>query len=191
MFLAELYMPPLITVPQATARISSIASHLSNSLDSSKTGQELNAQAAMVAGTSRPPITCHILDTTTGTPAPDVSCTLTLTGVPNDKRTDDNHIEASFNALTNDDGRVTAWKPSVDGSQAAKQDLDRVLNKTQEMHWRITFEIGTYYKAKEITPFFNKVDVHFVTGGKGQEGREHYHVPLLVGPFNYTTYRGS
>jgi 5-hydroxyisourate hydrolase len=54
--------------------------------------------------------------------------------------------------------------------------------------YRLTFDTGAYFAARRVTTFYPEVDVVFeVAGGDG----EHYHVPLLVSPFGYSTYRGS
>ena len=52
--------------------------------------------------------------------------------------------------------------------------------------YRLTFATGDYYAASGTATFFPEVDLVFeVTGA------EHYHVPLLLSPFAYSTYRGS
>jgi 5-hydroxyisourate hydrolase len=71
-------------------------------------------------------------------------------------------------ARTNADGRV---KPL----------LDRVVDGVYE----IIFSVGDYY-GSEDTPFLGEVVVRF-----GATNGRDYHVPLLVSPFGYTTYRGS
>ena len=52
--------------------------------------------------------------------------------------------------------------------------------------YRITFASGAYFAARGTASFYPEVTVTFeMTGG------EHYHVPLLLSPFAYSTYRGS
>lgn len=53
--------------------------------------------------------------------------------------------------------------------------------------WRLAFDTQGYFG--EGRAFFPQVEVRFFVDS-GEEGR-HVHVPLLVGPFSYTTYRGS
>jgi hydroxyisourate hydrolase len=54
--------------------------------------------------------------------------------------------------------------------------------------YRLTFDIGTYFRAQGIsTPFFPEAKVVFVI----RDPAEHYHVPLLISPFGYSTYRGT
>ncbi|KAF2095549.1 Hydroxyisourate hydrolase [Rhizodiscina lignyota] len=137
-----------------------------------------------MAAPKRPPITCHILDTTTGTPAPNVSVTLTLIEPLKSTSSLISAENTLFISQTNSDGRVESWTTTT-------ASLEELLSKQDELLWNITFEIGEYYRQKEIRPFFPKVEIQFITGGEGQEGRSHYHIPLLVGPYSYTTYRGS
>jgi len=51
--------------------------------------------------------------------------------------------------------------------------------------YRLTFDTGTYHR--DVESFFPEVQVIFKLG----DAREHVHVPLLVSPFGYTTYRGT
>ncbi|KAF1811874.1 Hydroxyisourate hydrolase [Eremomyces bilateralis CBS 781.70] len=124
----------------------------------------------------RPPITCHILDTTTGRPAPSIPTTLTsLTATP-----------LTYTALTNPDGRVTAWTPAP-ATPDLRTTFDKFAAAGAPTLWEVRFETGAYFEGKGVSPFFPEVTVRFQVGEYG----EHYHVPLLVGPFTYTTYRGS
>jgi 5-hydroxyisourate hydrolase len=53
--------------------------------------------------------------------------------------------------------------------------------------YRITFATGEYFQARGIASFYPEVTVTFEMTGHA----EHYHVPLLLSPFAYSTYRGS
>jgi 5-hydroxyisourate hydrolase len=53
--------------------------------------------------------------------------------------------------------------------------------------YRITFGSGAYFEARGTTSFYPEVTVTFEMTGEGG----HYHVPLLLSPFAYSTYRGS
>jgi 5-hydroxyisourate hydrolase len=53
--------------------------------------------------------------------------------------------------------------------------------------WRLTFETGAYFWAAGVTAFHPTISVTFDVADAAQ----HHHVPLLVSPFGYTTYRGS
>merc|ERR1712150_186488 len=111
------------------------------------------------------PLTTHILDTAQGTPARNVSIELFL----EDGKGQWNLI-ASGN--TNNDGRCPGLL-------------------TQEHFvagiYKITFDTGSYFKQNNQKGFYPFVDVHFEI----ERPNEHYHVPLLLSPFGYSTYRGS
>ena len=53
--------------------------------------------------------------------------------------------------------------------------------------YRLTFDTGAYFRGVGETGFYPEVSVTFVVRDAG----EHYHVPLLLSPFGYSTYRGS
>lgn len=53
--------------------------------------------------------------------------------------------------------------------------------------YRITFETGEYFSARGQVTFFPRVSVDFTV----ECGEEHYHVPLLLSPYAFSTYRGS
>jgi 5-hydroxyisourate hydrolase len=53
--------------------------------------------------------------------------------------------------------------------------------------YRITFGSGAYFEARGMPSFYPEVTVTFEIAGQGG----HYHVPLLLSPFAYSTYRGS
>ncbi|KAK8177904.1 transthyretin domain protein [Phyllosticta citrichinensis] len=115
----------------------------------------------------RPPITCHVLDTTTGRPAAGLPVTLSLLS-PSSK-------SLQLSATTNGDGRGTSTQQQH--QQEAKDELVFALR----------FETRAYWESRGVAAFFPEVEVRFVVRARD----EHYHVPLLLGPFNYTTYRGS
>jgi 5-hydroxyisourate hydrolase len=53
--------------------------------------------------------------------------------------------------------------------------------------YRLTFEVGEYFGAAGVDTFYPSVQVTFEV----RDAAQHYHVPLLVSPFGYSTYRGS
>lgn len=118
-------------------------------------------------------ITCHILDTVIGKPAGQVKCTLfRLHGV---------RTEEISTATTDNDGRVTNW------------DKDLTLIKTGDGKvaagsYKIKFDTGEYLaKSNEGQAFFPFVEVVFNI----QNPDSHYHIPLLLSNYSYSTYRGS
>jgi len=109
-------------------------------------------------------ITTHVLDTSLGKPAVAVSVALAVL--------EDGSFVELGRALTDPDGRV-------------KQLLgDRALTPGL---YRLRFETGAHYRATGQDSFYERVELQFhVT-----DASQHYHVPLLLSPFGYSTYRGS
>ena len=134
---------------------------------------------------TRPPITCHILDTLTGLPAANIPVTVELLApAPS--------TPIAFTAVTNNDGRVPGWSTT---SPKDMQALFETFEQAQDLKWVARFDVEAYFKEKGIKPFFPEVEIRFLTHGFGAdangEERGHWHVPLLLGPYSYTTYRGS
>nr|WP_246256288.1 hydroxyisourate hydrolase [Isoptericola halotolerans] len=106
-------------------------------------------------------MTTHVLDATTGAPAAGV------------------HVE-----LTDQQGRrVDAGTTDADGRAALGPEL------LPAGRYDLTFATGTYFGAREVETFYPEVTVSFVV--EADAGDRHYHVPLLLSPFAYSTYRGS
>ncbi|MBD1557151.1 hydroxyisourate hydrolase [Vibrio sp. S9_S30] len=114
-------------------------------------------------------LTTHILDTTHGTPAKHVQIAL--------YRRVGNDSELIKSVQTNNDGRTDS--PMLEG-EAFKSG-----------QYELVFQVAQYYREQgfdlEETPFLEDVIIRF---GLNDEN-SHYHVPLLVSPFGYSTYRGS
>jgi 5-hydroxyisourate hydrolase len=111
-------------------------------------------------------ITTHILDISRGRPASDVPVYLEMRGADGNWR--------SLGAGTTDtDGRVRDLLP---------EDFD-----LQAGLYRLSFETGVYFEAQGLKSFYPHVVVAFQV----DDARQHYHVPLLLSPFGYSTYRGS
>ncbi|XP_078684062.1 5-hydroxyisourate hydrolase-like isoform X3 [Branchiostoma floridae x Branchiostoma belcheri] len=112
------------------------------------------------------PITTHILDTSLGRPAADVPIKLYRRG----ERLGQEWTQVS-SGQTNSDGRCNG-----------------LLNSLEAGVYKITFETGTYFNKNGIRQYFYPyVDIVFEIHDPSQ----HYHVPLLLNPFGYSTYRGS
>jgi 5-hydroxyisourate hydrolase len=127
----------------------------------------------------RPFITCHVLDTVAGRPGAGINVTLKLLSP----------AEASsgqWTATTNSDGRVPVWNSSSStGVNDVVAKVKGSLEEGENMVWSLTFETEAYFgKGKTFWP---EVELKFAA--KREE--EHYHVPLLLGPWSFTTYRGS
>ncbi|KAF2762508.1 Hydroxyisourate hydrolase [Pseudovirgaria hyperparasitica] len=179
--------PASIATP--SDRIQALTRHLSHSqsqhnnpLDSPSeqtTSSTPPSSSEATMATARPPITCHVLDTTTGRPGAGIEVTLTC-------HSPQAAVSGIFSATTNSDGRVTAWTQTP--AQSPPVELQEIYERVPEdTLWTLTFTTGPYYAQKGIKPFFPEVDLKFMVRKKA----EHYHVPLLLGPYNYTTYRGS
>jgi 5-hydroxyisourate hydrolase len=109
------------------------------------------------------PITTHVLDISRGRPAAGVPVAL--------ERAVDSDWQPVGHGTTDGDGRVSDLQSSAPGPG----------------RYRLTFDTGAYFGAVGDTGFYPEVSVTFVVG----DGEEHYHVPLLLSPFGYSTYRGS
>lgn len=89
-------------------------------------------------------------------------------------------------ATTNHDGRVPNWTSSASTEiNDVVAQVKGSLKEGEQMVWSLNFETEAYYgKGKTFWP---EVELRFAA----QVGEEHYHVPLLLGPWSFTTYRGS
>ncbi|KAF2089245.1 Hydroxyisourate hydrolase [Saccharata proteae CBS 121410] len=141
----------------------------------------------------KPPITCHVLDTTTGRPARAIPVTLTLLSPLGPS--------APLTAVTNADGRVTAWSGD-EGPDAAERTLEELFREQAEremgagaeeaeMVWALRLDVKAFWRGRGVRAFFEEVEVRFVVRGGDVKGGERFHVPVLLGPFSYSTYRGS
>lgn len=106
-------------------------------------------------------LSTHVLDTAHGCPAAGVALEL-LSG----------ESASLFTGVTDADGRCPGLPPLEPG------------------RYRLTFAVADYFRGKGVTladpPFLDVVGIDF-----GIADASHYHVPLLVSPFSYSTYRGS
>jgi 5-hydroxyisourate hydrolase len=109
-------------------------------------------------------ITSHVLDTSLGKPAAAVSVSLALL--------EDGAFVELGRGDTDQDGRIKGLL----GSNALTVGL-----------YRLRFETGAHYRAAGQDSFYERVEIQFHVADPNQ----HYHVPLLLSPFGYTTYRGS
>ncbi len=110
-------------------------------------------------------ITTHILDTTLGKPAQGVSIVLEqLTGAK--------EWRELGSGKTNSDGRL----PNL-----LSADI-----KLEPGIYHLIFDTASYFKTQAVKGFYPEVTITFeITDAS------HYHVPLLLNPFGYSTYRGS
>lgn len=106
-------------------------------------------------------ITTHVLDTARGRPAAGLSIRL------------ERGAEVLGRGETDADGRLRTLLP-VDAALEAGA-------------YRLVFDTGAWFAAQGVDAFYPEVSVDFTV----QDGGQHYHVPLLLSPFGYSTYRGS
>src|SRR5271170_3221555 len=130
-----------------------------------RTTQNHAAAPGEIAGLMSSPVTTHVLDISIGRPAQGVAVTLLLQTAGTEWK----EIARGVTAL---DGRLANLLPS---------------NTLATGNYRLRFETGAYFAARQSAAFYPFVEVTFAVIDAGQ----HYHVPLLVSPYGYTTYRGS
>jgi 5-hydroxyisourate hydrolase len=111
-------------------------------------------------------ISTHVLDTSRGGPANGVHVRLEFQNI-------DESWSQLAEAWTDEDGRV---KPFFL--------VATVLNAGS---YRLVFDTEAYFSAYDIDSFYPQVIVTF----KIEDSPQHYHVPLLLSPYGYSTYRGS
>jgi len=81
------------------------------------------------------------------------------------------------------EGKITVGVTDVDGRVTKWQDAFEL----QSGKYRIEFEVEAYFAEKQSASFYEDVHISF----RVQDTSEHYHVPLLLSAFGYSTYRGS
>ncbi len=110
-------------------------------------------------------ITTHVLDTSRGQPAGGVVVTLEFE--------DNSGWRQIGMGVTDADGRARELLPDGYAPSAGV--------------YRLTFGTKSYFAAQKIEAFYREVVIVFTINDPAQ----HYHVPLLLSPFGYSTYRGS
>ncbi len=111
-------------------------------------------------------ITTHVLDTSTGLPGAAILVVL-------ERKTHSAGWQKIAEGITNAEGRLNDL---LSPSEAFLPGL-----------YRLIFETGPHFLLQDQEGFFPQVSIMFVV----KDPVEHYHVPLLLSPFGYTTYRGS
>ena len=106
-------------------------------------------------------LSTHVLDTAVGRPAQGIRVTLESAG------------DVVGSGVTDADGRV--------------RDLHKNTASLSQGTYTLTFYVADYFSKAGREFFFHEIVVNFRIGADA----EHYHVPLLLSPFGYSTYRGS
>lgn len=112
------------------------------------------------------PITSHVLDLSRGQPAAGLAVTLAIREANLDWK-------ILGTATTDADGRVKNLLPDHFPLQPGT--------------YRIHFDVSSYFHAQKIESFYPEASVVFTV----RDPAAHYHIPLLLSPYGYTTYRGS
>jgi 5-hydroxyisourate hydrolase len=110
-------------------------------------------------------ITTHVLDTSRGTPAAGVAVTL-------ERQVAADQWQPVAAGETDADGRLRTLTSGADAAAGV---------------YRLVFDTAGYFGSHGERTFYPRVSICFETA----DTQPHYHVPLLVSPFGYTTYRGS
>ena len=110
-------------------------------------------------------ITSHVLDVALGRPAAGVRVQLEVA--------EGSAWRRLAEAVTDSNGRVA--------------DLLGGSTPTESRTYRLTFDTGAYFAATNRSCFYPRVEIIFQVSAPG----EHHHVPLLMAPYGYSTYRGS
>ena len=113
-------------------------------------------------------ISTHVLDASLGTPAAGVSVTLS---------------------------RLAGSWLDVESGATDAEGRHRFVADTPAGTYCLTFGTGAYFTARAVAAFYPEVAVTFTipepADGATAGGTGHFHVPLLLSPFAYSTYRGS
>jgi 5-hydroxyisourate hydrolase len=116
------------------------------------------------------PITTHVLDTSLGRPASGVRVVLERGGKSSE-------WQVVGHGETDADGRLRSL-------MAEQAPLEAGL-------YRLLFDTRRYFEGRGVRAFYPSVIITFEVAEEEAKHAAHYHVPLLLSPFGYTTYRGS
>ncbi|KAI7850203.1 hypothetical protein BDC45DRAFT_518764 [Circinella umbellata] len=116
--------------------------------------------------TQKSPITCHVLVASVGKPGQHVSVKI-------EKIDESGSFTTLSTSETNDDGRCPNLLP--------------VDYKAEKGIYRVTFETKEFFARLGEKCFYPYVQIVFEL----EHPEQHYHIPLLISPYSYTTYRGS
>lgn len=121
--------------------------------------------ASQLALAAENPLSVHVLNLQDGLPSADITVTL--------EKQDGEDWKLLNTGLTNKQGRIPALYPE-------NKPLEKGI-------YRVTFETGKWFKQNKSETFFPEVPVIFTVDGSVP----HYHIPLLLSPYGYSTYRGN
>ena len=125
----------------------------------------LLGSSTLAGAADRNPLSVHVLDLQSGQPTAGIQVTL-------EQRQGAQWRELA-SGVTNAQGRIAALYP--EGKPMAASE------------YRIVFKTGEHYARQGQTTFFPRIPVEFTVDAQAQ----HTHIPLLLSPFGYSTYRGN
>ena len=111
-------------------------------------------------------VSTHVLDLTLGRPARDVAVRL-------EKRESDTNWRLLASARTDQNGRCAQLMPK---NEALTPGI-----------YRLVFDTESYFGPRKLETLYPSVEITFYV----REGEQHFHLPLLLSPHGYSTYRGS
>lgn len=129
-------------------------------------------------------ITTHALDTRVGKPASNIPVAIyKAENTDGDRRLDNQ--QANFHestvvwhkmatGVTDANGRIIQWD--------SEEPMQRITGM-----YRIEFETWAYFQSQQVPYFYPRVIIDFFV----EDAQQHFHVPLLISPFGFSTYRGS
>ncbi|ALT75927.1 hydroxyisourate hydrolase [Paucibacter sp. KCTC 42545] len=114
------------------------------------------------------PLSVHVLDLQTGQPSPGIQVDL-------ERRAASGNWQPLGSGTTDEQGRIRALVPAA------------ALNEWAAGDYRVVFRTGEFYARQKQPSFFPEIPVVF----RVESAKQHYHVPLLLSPFGFSTYRGN
>ena len=128
-------------------------------------GLLLNAAIATSALAASNPLSVHVLNLQDGLPSAGVSVSL-------EKKVENKLVQIS-EGVTNEQGRIPALYPS-----------ESIMEKGS---YRVTFQTEEWFNKHKTSTFFPEIPVIFKADGSVP----HYHIPLLLSPYGFSSYRGN
>ncbi len=125
----------------------------------------MSATASQAASQDDYQLSSHILDISTGKPVPNVDVKLMMQ--------QDGVWKLVNTATTDNNGRISNFLPNAG-------------NANHEGIYKLIFETTPYFRNQGVKSFYPYVEVNFSI-----EDNNHYHVPITLSPYGYSTYRGS
>jgi len=114
------------------------------------------------------PLSVHVLDLQTGQPSPGIRVEL-------ERRSPEGALQALGSGVTDEQGRIRALVPAAE------------LGRWKTGVYRVVFRTGEFYDKQNQPSFFPEIPVVF----RVDSATQHYHVPLLLSPYGFSTYRGN